>query len=219
MARTKGQKLAAKRGRPRKEGVPRTPSGQLSRSKKVQDMTAADAMSVVVERRIRHDNIVPLKRDGKLVTPESQAIDPRRGYVLGRLRIAGRITERQHEAGLRFADILARYYALKGFPPPNPQAQNMFAIRGYAADDDEDRGRAARRAEHTAKSLRDMMLGTNPTAKGTKVQIDQGRRILRCIEDVMVHDDDMALGWPDNMVGFLKRGLNIIADALELGGD
>ena len=46
------------------------------------------------------------------------------GYPLGRLLLAGYITDKQHEAGQRWVTVVRRYAALIGFPRETPDAPN-----------------------------------------------------------------------------------------------
>src|SRR5690349_23602138 len=155
MNRTKAAKLKAKRGRPRLPTTEREPNGRKSRRMDAVTMREETAISEMpaVQRRIRQDNILPFKdKSGKLHTAEMQAMDPRRGYVLGLLFLDGTITEAQHEAGIRYAEDMARYYGLTGVPFPSPRAQNLFAVRGEASESE-------RSEEHTSElqSRRDIV--------------------------------------------------------------
>jgi hypothetical protein len=70
-------------------------------------------MDVAVNARIRRLGL----------TDVEAAKDPRRGYVLGRLWLAGTISEVQHEAGLRYALDLSRWFwlCLDRFPSVRAQ--------------------------------------------------------------------------------------------------
>src|SRR5437660_11539475 len=54
--------------------------------------------------------------------------DAQLGYPLGRLLLAGYITEKQHDAGQRWATIVRRYAALIGFPRDTPDAPHIELI-------------------------------------------------------------------------------------------
>lgn len=167
-------------------------------------MTEAEARSVVVEQRIRRDNIVPFKgKDGKTVTAEEQAIDPRRGYVLGQMLLDGTIRDYQHEAGIRYAEDMARYLGLKGIPFPSPRAQNLFAVRGHEGEESESRVEAARKAEQRMTKLRATLQGVG--------DIDTGRKVERKVAEVCVQDSAEARRWPEHTVSLLRRGLNALA--------
>lgn len=185
----------------------REPNGQLSR--RIEAVQAReyenekDAMDVAVSTRIRQHNIVEFRRkDGKIVTAEEQARDPRRGYVLGLLLIDGRITKPQHDAGLRYAEDLARYYGLTGIQFPSPRAQSLFSVPGDAGES-EAKIKAAGIARSKAKRLRDVLLATG--------DIDTGRRVEHTVRMICLIDLPESRAWPEHMIGWLRRGLNRLA--------
>jgi hypothetical protein len=208
-ARTASAKRKAKRGRPCLTAIARENSGRKSRRKESQivhnAMTEADAKSVVVKRRIREDNIVPFReKGGKVVTAEAQAEDPRRGYVLGLMRLDHTITERQHEAGIRFSKDIARYYGLAGIPHPSPRAQDLFRVGGSDGEESATKADRAKRARTKHNALRDHLLATG--------NINEGRHILHSVKEVCVMDNLHARRWPEHMLMFVRRGLNRLAD-------
>ena len=92
--------------------------------------------------------------------------------ALGRLYLAGRLTERQLHAGERFAaDMTARVNVAK---------------------------------------LRAVLLAVG--------DIDTGRRVWHAVMEVAVMDNQACRTWPDHMIGYLRRGLNRLADFCEEGG-
>lgn len=96
MARTKAQKLAAKRGRPRKEGY-REPNGRPSRSGQAHE--PADAVALLARARQFR-----LSRD--------HAKDPRAGTFLGRLNMLGResgLSDSQYDAAQKYLEVHTRY--------------------------------------------------------------------------------------------------------------
>lgn len=208
-ARTKAAKLAAKRGRPLLPANDREPNGQPSRRRMAlqdrQHETEAEIRSVAVAHRIRQDNIRPFKEnDGKLITAEQQALDPRRGYVLGRLYIDGKITQAQHDAGIKYAADQSRFYGLTGVAFPSARAQNLFAVRGGGGEDSEDRAQAARKARERAEKLDSILLAVG--------DINTGRRVIHTVKSIALLDIAEARGWPDHMHGYLRRGLNKLAE-------
>src|SRR5687768_5669255 len=121
-ARSKAQKLAAKRGRPKLLASidTRERNGRLSRRKERTVLLEHEMIQTVAETRMRHFNL-----------PNAEAAaDPRQGYVLGRMLMDGTVNQRQHDAGCRFAEDMARYYGLTGIQFPSAHAQNLFAVRG-----------------------------------------------------------------------------------------
>src|SRR5437588_11718219 len=92
-------------GRKRKANVARDRTG------KSRGEGAEQAMATALAQPHRRSAKTP--REAKL------------GYPLGRLLLAGYITEKQHDAGQRWATIVRRYAALIGFPRDTPDAPNM----------------------------------------------------------------------------------------------
>lgn len=142
----------------------------------------------------------------KLGVPESAALDPRLGYELGRLRVVHAITERQFQAGVRYANDMARYYRLKGIPFPSARAQDLASVRGGSGEDSEDKGRAADRAHASMVATRSLLLNTDDMATG--------RNVLRVVNEVVVQD----LGCMQNHAHWLRRGLNRLADYFGVEG-
>ena len=208
-AKTASQKRKAKRGRPKLPATDREKSGRPSRreasKEQRNDMSQAAIMSTAIERRIRHDNIVPFKeKGGKLVTAEEQAKDPRRGYTLGLMLIDHTINQRQHDAGVKYAEQMSRYYGLTGTPFPSARAQNLFAVRGNEGEEPEGRVEAAKKARHNANLLRDALLGVG--------NIDQGRKVQSAVNELVILDNTHCRRWPDHMTFMLRQGLNRLAD-------
>lgn len=178
-----------------------------------QAMTEAEARSVVVNRRIREGNIVPFRdKSGNVVTAEQQAVDPRRGYVLGLMLLDGTITARQHEAGLRFAEDEARYYGLSGIPFPSPRAQDLFSVHGSTGEENEGRVERAKKARARHKDMEAVLQATG--------SISEGRRVSGAVKEVALLDNPYARNWPAHMLHYIRRGLNRLADhyAIPQGG-
>lgn len=151
-----------------------------------------DTMHTAASTRMRHFN----------VTME-QAIDPRRGYVLGRMFLDGTINQRQHDAGLRYAEDMARYYGLTGVPFPSPRAQNLFAVRGSGGDDSAGKAHQAREARDKMNALRAVLLACG--------DLNTGRRVEHTVKLVCIEDIDERRSLPPNMRAWLVRGLNALA--------
>lgn len=202
---TRAQKLKAKRGRPRLPAIEREPNGRSSRRKESQDVqaTAELAETPAIQRRIREDNIVPFKKDGKVVSAEKQAQDPRRGYALGLLILDGTITQAQHDAGVKFSEDMAKYYGLTGVAFPSARAQSLFAVRATGLEESEGKIEAARKARDKAKAMEKTLLAVG--------DIDTGRKVSHTVKTVCVLDVQESRMWPEHMIGYLKRGLNALA--------
>src|SRR5437879_261798 len=98
----------ARSGRRRKANVARDRTG------KSRGESPDEIMAVVLAQP--HRRFADTPRDAKL------------GYPLGRLCLAGYITEKQHDAGQRWAAIVRRYAALMGFRLENPETPTVELI-------------------------------------------------------------------------------------------
>lgn len=97
-------------GRTRKLGR-RQPNGQLGRAYvNPRAQVAAQPHRSLVPRQYREH-------------PEAES-------EFGRLMLKGRITPAQFEAGRRYAELAARYRAVKGYPPIHPVAMDLLRASG-----------------------------------------------------------------------------------------
>jgi hypothetical protein len=205
VARSKAAKLAAKRGRGRPTLPPdmnaRQPaSGRRSRRQsntiERNQLLEQQTISTVAATRVRHLHIV-----GKDAL--EKALDPRYGYLLGRLFMAGTITEDQYDAGNRYSEDMSRYYGLTGVPFPSAKAQNMFAIRSPDSGEPEGRAEAARKARLKMYELRDVLLRVG--------DINTGRRVAHTVNEVCLVDSEHLRDLNSPMRAWLKAGLNALA--------
>jgi hypothetical protein len=101
------------RGRPRKQGVRRAPSGRISQAKDVQaeiksrekSESEKDAMAVAVDARRRHYD-----------APDSTVKDQRWSTAIGRLFLSKEISEEQYEAAQMLLQARIRYMKAIGAP-------------------------------------------------------------------------------------------------------
>jgi hypothetical protein len=216
VARSKAAKLAAKRGRGRPTLPPdmeaRIADGRVNgrRSRRQSNQNARreqlehEIISTVAATRIRHLGIVDAPdENGKLVKAETRAIDPRYGYLLGRLCMDHTITEEQYDAGNRYSEDMSRYYGLTGVPFPSAKAQNMFAIRSPDSGEPEGRGDAAKKARAKMIELRDVLLRVG--------DINTGRRVVHTVNEVCLVDSEHLRDLNSPMRAWLKAGLNALA--------
>lgn len=157
-------------------------------------------MNVAIANRIRHHDISDARISGRKVTAEEQAASPLFGHVLGRLYLAGLITEGQLGAGIRYSEDMGRYYSTTGIPFPSARAQNLFAVRGESGES-ADKAEAAKMARHRARLIRDTLLAAG--------DIDTGRRIEHLVKATCFLDEDRK--WSAPAVDLLRRGLNRLA--------
>lgn len=200
-AYSKAAKRAQKRGRPilPADLSTREPNGRPSRRKARATELEQQIKHVAVSRRIRHLGLI----DNREETAEKQAEDPRHGYLLGRMLIDKSINEAQHQAGLKYAEDMARYYGLTGVAFPSARAQDLFAVRSTGGEDSQGKAEAARSARDKMVKLRAVLLGTG--------DIDTGRRIDHTVRMVCVEDADHLRTLNPPMQAWLVRGLNRLA--------
>lgn len=193
-ARTKAARREAKRGRPRLPANQNTrePNGRPSRRKERTIELEHEVVSGVGATRMRHFNIASIE----------QAINPRYGYILGRIRMDGNITEEQHDAGQRYSEDMARYYGLTGVPFPSAKAQNLFAIHSEG-EEPAGKGEAAKKARAQMVALRETLLAVG--------DINTARRVLHTVNAVCVEDIDHLRELNPPMLRWLKQGLNALS--------
>ncbi len=207
-ARTRSAKLAAKRGRPKLPANTNTrePNGRLSRRNERTELLEHEMISTVAATRVRHLH---------LVGPDAmaKAADERYGYLLGRIRMDGKITDEQHAAGRRYAEDMARYYGLTGVPFPSAKSSYLFSVKPWedpvdahsrrtVAQTSEERTDAARKAVVRRDKLRDILLATG--------DINTGRRVIHTVNAVCVEDLDHLRDLNPPMLAWLKAGLNTL---------
>ena len=206
-AATRGEKLRRRRGRPLLPANDREPNGKPSRR---------TASIEERERYLEHLNMaVALQaRSTKLGIVPAVARDPRWGYLLGRMFMDGNVTESQHEAGVRYAQDMARYYGLSGFPFPSARSAFLFPVKPSeervdkdslrtSAPTPESKAEAAKAATERMTELRTLLLAAG--------DINTGRRVLHTVNVVCVEDIDELRTLNEAMKAWLKRGLNALA--------
>lgn len=196
----KSTKLKVKRtnngaGRPRKEGE-RYPSGDIKRSE-----TQREVMSVAIEARRRIDGWGEKVSDD---TVRGQLA----GYVLGRMRLDGSITEEQLKAGDEYAEIMCRYYRAVGIPFPSARAQSLFSIKGHEGDATQSVTDRARRASNTMMEVTGLLL-----------QCEDGPQVKQMVYNTAVMSYDHLRGMGPKQLLWLRRGLDAIAKLKDLRPD
>ena len=124
----------ARRGRKRKNGVKREPSGR------VQTATPDQIRSVVLDQR-------------KRLVGSQDARSELSGYVLGRLHLKNYVRDRKLvDAGLKWTQLVGTYCRIYGIPKPTPQACQMNVSYGIpiVAELPEDRIAAIKSEYHSA---------------------------------------------------------------------
>ena len=195
VARSKAAKLAAKRGRPKlMAGIDtRERNGRLSRRQNRTEAVEQENVSTVARTRMRHFNIKTIEA----------ATDPRQGYVLGRMLMDGTVNQRQHDAGCRYAEDMARYYGLTGIQFPSAHAQNLFAVRGSGGEDSQSRADMAKDARKRMVTLRAVLMACG--------DINTGRRVQHTVNLICVEDMSERRNLNSPMKAWLVHGLNALA--------
>lgn len=143
----------------------------------------------------------------KLALGDLDALDPRLGYSLGRLRVLDYLTQEQFEAGKRYAQDIVWDLQLSGLSIPSARAQNIFAVHGEPdLSETQTQAEQAKQARHKRNMLRDLLLATG--------DINTGRRVLSVVYGVCVLDEDCRAH--DGLM--LARGLNRLARHYGVGG-
>ena len=176
----------ARAGRKRKTNVARDGSG------KSRGESADDIMAVVLAQP--HRRFADTPRDARL------------GYPLGRLCLAGYITEKQHDIGQRWATIVRRYSALMGYRLENPAPPSVELIASglsCAAEPDEKMILALRRDYNDAYAALDLVGRDTRTGQGP----------LKICRQICVQEMNEAILWP-HRIGDLRIGLNALARVL-----
>jgi hypothetical protein len=188
----KGNKGA---GRPRKENVDRYPSGDIKRSE-----TQREAMSVAIEARRRIDGWGDKVSDDTVKSPYA-------GYTLGRMFLDGRITEEQRKAGDEYAEIMARYYRLVGYPFPSARAQSIFSVKGHDGEVTESITERARRASNSMMEVTGILL-----------RCEDGPQVKQLIHNLAVMDFEHLRGVGPQQLLWIRRGLTALANRKQLQG-
>lgn len=118
-ARTKAEKIRAKKGRPRMDNVPREPNGKVSRS----GIDHEPANVVAITARARHTGL-----------PVEKAKDQKAASFIGYLNLIGSrdgLSDDQYEAATKYLTLRAAY--LKAIKAPDRTLDN--GIPGSAGDE------------------------------------------------------------------------------------
>lgn len=181
----KARSRAAKRkriGRMPKAG-PRYQCGKLVQPTSHEREAAVTATVIDARMRIYH-------------VSGDEAMNPLRGYALGRLHLDRKngITAEHLEAGNKMAEDFARYYRLTGIPFPSARAQNVLRLGGEGAPVNPIE---ARSAANKVMALEGVLGGAD----------EQGRPVTSVIKRLILADEDIVM---PHMVVFARRGLDAL---------
>jgi len=102
--------------------------------------------------RIGIPTFSPSALRAKMKAALQKASDPRHGSALGRLHMAGRITDAEYRAGGRFAEVHRRWRQVQGIRSSTPKSPDFERISGAPIDPDEAAVVAANAEEARARS-------------------------------------------------------------------
>lgn len=176
-----------KQGRPRKQGVPRHPCGQINKSF-AREETEKETVSIVMEARVRVH---------QLEKASSKDVAEYGGYTAGRLYLDGKINDAQLSAGNEYARVAYRYCMATGIPFPSARAQELGRVIGHSGEESES---AQRRATHAANEMM-RLIGILQSCK-------DGPRVKQSIHNLFVMDDEALRLMPEMQLGWLRSGLN-----------
>lgn len=178
-----GKAKRKRAGRPRKEGVNRYPNGSIVNHERGE--TEKERMATVLAYRARE-------------VGQEHAAKPEAGYELGRIFLAGRITQRQHEGGVRWARTVDRYAKMNGFPSPFPKAMDWGNVGGGMGCGSEPSSVLIR------ATANDYMRAQ------TKLAVEGRAAMVACREACILETDTGA--WPEHTMAALRAGLSSLAD-------
>jgi hypothetical protein len=134
--------------------------------------------------------------------PDAMARDARAGYVLGVLRLDGKISDEQLEIGNEYALAISRYHSLTGIPFPSARAQSLFSIKGHDGEVSSALADRARNASNLMMRL-----------QGVLLQCVDGPQVRQTINNVTVMSYEHLRTMPPQQLLWLKRGLNALIDS------
>lgn len=176
-----------KQGRPRKQGVPRHPCGQINKSF-AREETEREVMSIVMEARVRVH---------QLNEASSKDVAEYGGYTAGRLYLDGKINDAQLSAGNEYARVAYRYCMATGIPFPSARAQELGRVVGHSGEESES---AQRRATRAANEMMRLI--------GILQACQEGPRVKQTIHNLFVMDEEALRLMPEQQMLWLRRGLN-----------
>lgn len=178
-----------KQGRPRKQGVPRHPCGQIDKNY-AREETEREVKSIVMEARTRVHQLkhVPANDVGEYG-----------GYTAGRLFIDGKISEEQLKAGNEYAAAAYRYCLATGIPFPTARAQELGRVTGHSGEETETAQKRATKASNAMMRL-----------LGVLQSCAEGPKIKQTVHNLFVMDYEVMRDLPETQLSLLKKGLDAL---------
>jgi hypothetical protein len=161
---------------------------------------AIEVIAVSALRAEPTDSRLAAALDNPKRRPFADPLDHRLECLLGRLRVSGKITEAEYNAGVRWREIYLNWLASIGAPSPFPAAMTLAGANcqtplGSKNFDDE-------RCEAIAKAMR----------AGEKVLKGLGNRVFHSVNAVVVYEEPEELGDFESTAYAAKKGLAALAD-------
>jgi hypothetical protein len=185
-------------GRPKLKGVKRDKATGRSRGLSPDEVTAV-AFNARIRRVGPSAIVTDIRTGGKWANAKS-------GYSLGILNLWGHVSDTQHDTGIKYANMVYRYCALRGLPLPTPKSPSIVLVSaGQACRDepDDDQVLRARRQHSDARAA--LLLAGMAIGQGSRVN---GITFAVCIEDIPAE----SLSEAD--IGNLRVGLNALGRVL-----
>jgi len=199
------------KGAPMRPGVDRYPGGQIVHRDRKPRETQEEAMATVRAQPHR-SGFYDVLRAGKAAS--SFGADPEKliGSALGRLYLSSKVQRHQYEAGVRYAENMARDRATIGLPPVNAQAMRYGDSGGVSRADVS--SKVAQEAAERMTRARAVLLAVGDECKGDVV-----RPGIVVRQVTLEERDDVTLS--EHEIGALRLGLNALARlyGIDVGGD
>lgn len=128
-------------------------------------------------------------------------LDPKIECSLGRLRLSGRLTEAEYDAGCQWRNIFRNWRLSIGAPAPFAAAIDYRNSDLVQDDSDSDSEFSDEQAEAIARAYR--------VGEGALMGIS--RRVFHAVNAIAVYDEPEGLGPMDSTVLAAKRGLSELA--------
>ena len=187
---SKAEKLRShrvKQGRPRKQGVPRHPCGQINKNY-AREETEREVKSIAMEARNRVHQLHKLS---------AEDVGVYGGYTAGRLYLDKKINREQLNAGNEYAIVALRYCLAVGLPFPTARAQELGRVRGYSGEETHTAQERATRASNDMMRLIGILQGCT-----------EGPQVKQTIHNLFVMDSEAMRLMPERQLEWLRRGLN-----------
>ncbi len=197
-----GQALKKRRRRGRKpiQGVTRTKSGRISRSRSAREARERVEFKEAAAQRLNdYKNRIRVRMAHHDLT-EAQAARQESGTVLGRLWLTTVIDERQYDAGVKCRQLCADY--LKAINAPDATRNGTKGANGDETD----------AHEQWARDIAERHAAMKQAIVQANIE-NRESNIPAAIEYIVIRDQEM-----EHMIGDLRCGLNALVRHFMLDG-